>query len=529
MGSRGACAALAMGMWSTACSMGASTRAVDAGAIALWDAGSARDGGSAPFRPDSGADAGRASDAASVPASDAGTAPADSGPLVDANVDRCAARDTMEPTVLYLSADDSNSMASPVIARSMLAVRSFPPSSVLRTYEALNYYDVPYPFPEADHANVVPELRWHDRDAGELTLQIGVQAAPRTTPQARVITFVLDRSGSMSGAPIEREREVVRALAHVLSAGDVVSWVEWNTERTVRLEGHVVSGPDDETILGLASSLAADGGTDVDGGLRYGYELAQAYYDPTRLNRVVLVSDGIANAGNTSVAVIASHAQDAETDGIYLVGVGVGAGFNDTLMNAVTDAGRGAYVYVDSLAEAHAIFEERFAETMDVGLLAVRVEVTLPWYMAIREFHGEEYSSDPAEVRPQHLSPGDAMVFHQTIQACDPTLVDLADPIRVRATYTRPTGRVTAEDSMQSTLGELLAAPDVGLVRGDAIVAYGEALAALARRREHWLRPGEDVPARVADAMARIDAALAIPANADLAELRDMLDVARSL
>lgn len=440
-------------------------------------------------------------------------------PEPDAGVDRCANRENMEPVVLYLSADDSNSMASPAIARAQLRNGApLPHPSMLRTYEFLNYYNVRYPLPEPGHVMIVPELRARDA-AGEYTFQIGVQAAPRQTEQARVITLVLDRSGSMGGLPIERERDVVRSIAHVLRPGDIVSWVEWNTERTVRLSGLVVDGPDDPRILTLVNALQADGGTDLESGLRFGYELAAMHYDPTRLNRVVLVSDGIANAGITSIDLIAQHSDDADQDGIYLVGVGVGDGVNDTLMDEVTDAGRGAYVFVDSAEEARVLFEDRFAETMDVGLLGVRVEVTLPWYMAIREFHGEEYSVGvPEAVRPQHLSPGDAMVFNQTIGACDPTLVNETDPVIVRATYTRPEGRQAAEDVVTTTIGALLAAPDVGLVRGDAIVAYAEALAALSRG-------DADAIAKRDLATARLQAAL--PANPDLSELVQVLDLTR--
>jgi Ca-activated chloride channel family protein len=452
--------------------------------------------------------------------------PGDAG-IEDSGLDRCAMRETHEPVVLYLSADDSNSMASPVIARSLInRGGANVPSWMLRTYEFLNYYNVPYPSPPEDHAGIVAELRTLDEAEGELTLQIGVSAAPRETIQPRVITLVLDRSGSMSGAPIDREREVVRALAHVLREGDLVSWVEWNTERTVRLEGLPVSGPDDATLLALVASLEADGGTDLDGGLRFGYELAERFYDPARLNRVVLISDGVANAGETSVEVIARNSEDAERDGIYLVGVGVGDGINDTLMDEVTDAGRGAYVYVDTADEARRMFEERFAETMEVGLLGVRVETTLPWYMAIREFHGEEYSvGDPEAVRPQHLSPGDAMVFHQTIAACDPALIDPADVVRVRATYTRPDGRIAAEDVIESTIGALLAQPDVGFVRGDAIVAYAEALAAISRNRESR-GDGADATMRTETARVALQLALTDGANPDLAELPDLLEAA---
>jgi len=463
-----------------ACSSGGAATPWDAG---RWGGGS--DGGTAA-RADGAVFWG--SDAAAAPPWDAGPPGVDAGPPgedageladageIDAAVDRCANRTSREPVTLYLSADDSNSMASPVIARRILRSGGYP-AGFLRTYEFLNYYYVRYPSPESGHVAVVPEMREGDEE-GEYVLQLGVQAAPPpATPQRRVITLVLDRSGSMAGEPIELERAAVLAIARSLRAGDIVSAVTWNTERDVPFENHVVTGSMDPILVSLAASLAADGGTDLNAGLRFGYEIAQRLYDPERLNRVVAISDGVANAGVTEIDIIDDASEDAEADGIYLVGVGVGDGVNDTMMDAITDAGRGAYVYLDSNEEADAIFGPRWAETMEVGLLAVRAELTLPWYMAVTEFHGEEISGTPERVRPQHLAPGDTMVFHQVIEPCDASLVDDADPIAVRATYTRPEGRVEAADATETTFGALLASPHPHLDRGDVIVEYAEGLA----------------------------------------------------
>lgn len=83
-------------------------------------------------------------------------------------------------------------------------------------------------------------------------------------------------------------------------------------------------------MLALAAELTADGGTDLDGGLTYGYAFADAAFDPARINRVVSISDGIANVGQTNATLIGATADDQDKEAIYLVGVGV----NDTLMDA---------------------------------------------------------------------------------------------------------------------------------------------------------------------------------------------------
>ena len=162
--------------------------------------------------------------------------------------------------------------------------------------------------------------------------------------------------------------------------------------------------------------------------------------------------------------------------GIYLVGVGVGDGVNDTLMNTVTDKGRGAYVFLDSEQEATNIFGARFDETMEVAVRDIRLEQTVPWYFTLESTSAEQTSTNPEEVDPQYLAPSDAIVFYNKFFACSPAMVNLEDPIIAKATYTRPFTQEPAFDSTTATVGELLQGADAQLKKGRAIVAYAKAL-----------------------------------------------------
>ena len=104
----------------------------------------------------------------------------------------------------------------------------------------------------------------------------------------------------------------------------------------------------------------------------------------------------------------------------------------------------------------------------------VRVELTLPPQLRMEEFHGEEISTVPEEVDPQHLAPNDAMVFHQYLRRCA-GLAD-EDPIRVVAEYTVPSTLERRSDAVDTTVGQLLAAPAMQLYKGNAIVVYAEGL-----------------------------------------------------
>lgn len=402
----------------------------------------------------------------------------DAGADADAALFTCEGLDSSKPLVLYLSSDDSNSMGSPVQARELLREGRSP--SRIRTYEFLNYYRIDYAAPPAGQLALFAEAE-PAANPGEFDLQLAVRSFDAVKPRRPMtITFVLDTSGSMEGAPIERERAVVKAIAKSLAPDDIVNMVTWNTANQTILDGHVVTGPNDAALIAAAESLGADGGTDLHSGLVRGYELAQLNYGSGRLNRLVLVSDGGANVGITDEELIGEMSKDADKEGIYLVGVGAGpaAQYNDLLMDTVTDRGRGAYVYLDDPLEADHMFVERFDETMEVAARGVQIELTLPWYFKIEKFYGEEYSTNPEEVEPQHLAPSDAMVLNQVLSACDPAVVADADPVKVRVTWRTPLTYEDQETTFETTVGALLAAEKPHMAKGKAIVAYAEALKA---------------------------------------------------
>ena len=504
----------------------ASKRAPDRGGVVSQGKGGSGAGGKPSGSPAGGSSAGggtsfgSAGGAGSSSQGVGNEAPPPNLPVPPKEKPVAIACETLDPTVaatFYLSADDSNSMASPVMARHILRKGGSVSGGYIRTYEFLNYYNVAFEPPVEGSLRIVPELR-DGEEPGTVSLQIGVQSALSAGPRRPItMTFVLDNSGSMAGAPIENQRASMRAIAKKLQPGDIVSVVTWNTANRVELSGHEITGPDDPTLLGIIAKVNASGGTDVNGGLTAGYELAQKHFGENRINRVVVISDGIANAGVTEKEIIGKHADDNNKQGIYLVGIAVGEGFNDTLLNVVTDAGNGAYLYVDSAEEATKMLTDRFDETFAVAARDVRVRADFPWYFQIKEFFGEEYSKDPTKVKPQHLAPGDAMVFNQVLSGCAGAKLEDADVFSFSATWGDPISFEEKSVSLSMTLGELRQGRTQELHKGEAIVAYAEALKLSGAART----------AAVADAQAKV--AAADPAGTDVAlgEIKELLGLVK--
>ena len=305
-------------------------------------------------------------------------------------------------------------------------------------WEFLNYYSFEYPAADPGEVTLRAEMRALEGE-GEYHLQIGVGSEHVSNEQRAPmnITLVLDTSGSMSGQPIEMLKESSRAIASNLREGDIISMVTWNTSNAVILGGYKVSGPNDPILTDAIDDISAGGGTDLHGGLVAGYELAEDSFSQDRINRIVLISDGGANVGITDEELIAQKSGSENEQGIFMVGVGVGndSTYNDLLMDVVTDAGKGASVFIPDEDEAWKMFGDNFVNTLDVAVRDVQVQLDLPIGFAIQEFSGEEWSPNPEEIEPQHLAPNDSMVFLQKIASCAPELIDDDSELTVTVRY----------------------------------------------------------------------------------------------
>lgn len=429
-----------------------------------------------------------------------------------------------EPVVLYLSADDSNSMAGATVARALIDQGQYA-YKALRTYEFLNYYDFAYPAAKKDEVAVSAQMRKAPED--RYHLQIGVRAPDFTVQDRRRLNLVLavDTSSSMGwgvqgNAGIDLARSACMALAKSLGKDDVFTLISWGGEVKTVIDGLKVSGPMDKGIVTACAELNAKGVSNFSAGLAQAYAAAKKSWGAERINRVVILSDGGANVGEQDEKLVAEAAKDADKEAIYLMGIGVGDAwnYNDKLMNAVTDAGKGAYVFFDSHTEAAAALGPAFLRHVELAAREVQVELTLPPTFEMDVFHGEQYSTVAKEVEPQHLAANDAMVFHQVLRTCAPDAIDKDAVVKVKATWLHPLTKKKQESLFEAKIADLIAADSPLLRKGDAVVAYAEALAEVRTLK------GADATKRIDQAIEEVKAAVAkLPQDSDLQEIADLL------
>lgn len=433
----------------------------------------------------------------------------------------------IDPVVLYLSPDDSNSTSSPAQVKDRVlddgntSLAGVP----IRPWEFMNYYGFAYE-PAADGSLAVyGAAQLMDGFDARYRMQLAVASEAMTDEERPPInvTLVMDTSGSMQGEAIVLLRETGKVIAGQLRAGDRVSMVEWDTQNSWTLAGYEVDGPNDPLVLDAIDALTAGGGTDLNAGLLSGYELAQAVFDPGALNRLVLISDGGANAGVVVPGLIADNAAYGGADGIYLVGVGVRSSqveYNDELMDIVTDEGKGASLFIHSAAEAQKMFGEQFLSTMAIAAREVQVELTMPPGFEIVKFSGEEFSGNPEEIEPQHIAPNDAIVFQQQVETCAPELVTDDALISVKLSWQDVWTFEPKEATQMWTFAELFGADPALMLKGAAVLAYAESLKVYKKAVS-----ANQIDAALAPAKEAVAAAQAVlPDDADLTEIDAVLD-----
>jgi Ca-activated chloride channel family protein len=253
------------------------------------------------------------------------------------------------------------------LARSYLNDYYLPPPEAIRLEEFVNYFDQDYPLPQQSAFNIVMEAAPTPFSVeNSVVLRVGLQGyevAPEDRPDATLI-FVVDVSGSMEGP--ERLGAVKAALLTLLDElrpGDSIGIVVYGSKGRVVLEPTPVS--ERNKIEKAINKLQSSGSTFAEEGLRLAYEQATAHYDPQRINRLILCSDGVANVGETGPDAILEIVRQQAREGITVTTVGFGMGnYNDVLMEQLADDGDGQYFYVDSQAEAERIFAHELTGTL---------------------------------------------------------------------------------------------------------------------------------------------------------------------
>ena len=209
------------------------------------------------------------------------------------------------------------------------------------------------------------------------------------------LALVVDTWGSMAGPAIERAREACSTFADALGEGDTLSIVSFGSKPTVLLPARKLDAEARAAARAAIGSMKAEGTTDMGGGLAAGLNEVSRHLTAEKINRVVLLGDGVPN----DPALMASLGERARQLGAPITSLGLGVDFDETLMTGLARTSGGAFHFVAEASEVAAVFEREVSQMQRLVARGSWVEVTPGPGVTIKEAIGVEASATGRSMR----------------------------------------------------------------------------------------------------------------------------------
>ncbi|MDR2551351.1 MAG: VWA domain-containing protein [Desulfobulbus sp.] len=223
--------------------------------------------------------------------------------------------------------------------------------------------------------------------SGTRFLELLVQTASPPDREAQLqalplnIALVIDRSGSMAS---NRKLDLVKAAAKEmvwrLQPGDQFSLIAYDDRVQVLMPSSADLDP--RRVEELIDGITPGGSTNLGGGLAEGYRQVRAGVRPNAVNKVLLLSDGLANIGITDPRQLTAMAEHQAQERVSLSTFGVGLDFNEDLMADLSERGRGMYYFIDDPRHVETMLTKEFNATRQLAARDVRL--TLHWQAGVR-------------------------------------------------------------------------------------------------------------------------------------------------
>ena len=264
------------------------------------------------------------------------------------------------------------------LAKSSLSQGKWPEAAKVRPEEfvnALNYDDRKPSQSEKVACEIEQGAHPFMQQRNLMRVSMSTAALGRNASTPLRLTILLDQSGSMERA--DRAESVKRAFALLtdqLNAGDEITLVGF--ARTPRLLAERVKGNESKNLLEIVSQPITEGGTNLEGALDSGIQLAKQQFVDGAQNRIILLTDGAANLGDALPANLAKQVEKMRQAGIAFDACGVGAdGLNDEVLSSLAKQGDGRYYFLDRPEDADDGFARQIAGALRPAAKNVKVQV----------------------------------------------------------------------------------------------------------------------------------------------------------
>ncbi len=211
------------------------------------------------------------------------------------------------------------------------------------------------------------------------------------------LSIVIDRSGSMSDQQkMEFAKKAFVSLVDQLQPNDILSIVIYDDVVDVIRRAKNV-GTDKQSIKRLIDEVYPRNSTNLGGGLVEGLHQSEKYAGKEFINRVVLLSDGLANVGITDPVELNRIAKRYRNKSISVTTMGVGLDYNENLMMGLSESGGGNYYFIEHPHSLAAIIRQEFEMASSVVAQNGAIYLTLGDNVHVQDVVGCEFKNENAQ------------------------------------------------------------------------------------------------------------------------------------
>lgn len=259
--------------------------------------------------------------------------------------------------------------------------------------EFVNYHKHRLPLPKVGRA-VALDVRWGNDEVSknrkEAVLQIGFttpEVTERTDLRPLNLSLVIDKSGSMAESDkMSRVKDSLHTFISKLRPEDIVSIIVFDTNSEVLFPAATIG--DGFAVRRAIDCIEPGGSTNLHGGLMLGYKENLKNFRKDATNRVILLTDGIANVGVVEPGKITAESSEYNGQGIDLSTIGVGLNLNNDLLRALATSGRGLYHFVSDYQDIEKVFVTEVQSLVSSVAKNVEVKVDYDPNLEIERVYG---------------------------------------------------------------------------------------------------------------------------------------------
>lgn len=212
---------------------------------------------------------------------------------------------------------------------------------------------------------------------------MAVGSGPRTPLN---LCLVIDRSGSMEGAPLEYVKQACGHVVDLLGPNDVLSIVVFDEIVEVLMAPQRVT--DKLAVKNGIAQLTPGYTTNLYDGLTLAAQQLATAEDPNRVTRMVVFTDGEPTAGIKDFAPLVAHAGDIRQKGIACTFLGFGSEYNEELLASMAKKAGGNHYYIPQPQMIPQVFDTELAKLMTVTSTQLKLSFKLARWVNLKGFTG---------------------------------------------------------------------------------------------------------------------------------------------